>query len=350
MRSKVSKALLLVLVLSLVMVGVAYAEEDVTGDRIRVVGKITGIDLPANTFGLRTWGGDDLQILVTHNTIFRSPNGSIQTLSDLEVGLRALVIGMESESEFVALVIIAAKRDDPDRVSVIGEIIDVVSAGGSFSLEKRDGEVVTILTNEQTRFRSRDGSIQGLDDLEAGMEALVIAVKQEDEGLLGLVVAAGYKEDLPNNVRKFKGEITNVVPGQSTFILKTREGDVISFQTNNRTRFISRDGSVTDIHDLKKGRIALVGAVAKEEGSLMAILVAVADLPDRRVDVRVGGRVVSLGERSFTVETRGGDLRTFSVDGSTKYRSRDGSVEGFNDLQVGMITIVGAKELGSGDL
>ncbi|MEE8567620.1 MAG: DUF5666 domain-containing protein [Anaerolineales bacterium] len=148
----------------------------------------------------------------------------------------------------------------------------------------------------------------------------------------------------------FKGDITKVVPGQGSFTLKTQEGEVISFLTNDRTRFVSRDGSVTDIHDLKKGMIALVGAVEKEEGSLMAIFVAAADFPDRPVDVRVGGQIIYLGERSFTIETRGGDRMTFSVDGSTRYRSRDGSVEGFDDLQVGMIAIVGAKELRNGEL
>ena len=350
MMGKVSKALVFVLAVSLVMVSSAYAEEDVIGDRIRVGGRIMGIDLQANTFSLHTLGGDDLQFIVTPTTRFRSPGGSIQKLSDLEVGMRALVIGTKSESELVALAIVAAKQDDPDRVRVFGEVIGVASTGGSFSLEKRDGEVVTILTDERTHFRSRDGSIQGLDDLETGMIALVIAVEQEDGGLLGLVVAAGHKQDLPNNLRRFKGEITKVVPGQDTFSLETREGEVISFQTNDRTRFVSRDGSVTDIHDLKKGMIALVGAVEKEEGTLMAIFVAAADIPDRPVDVRVGGQIISLGERSFTIETRGGDRMTFSVDGSTKYKLRDGSVEGFDDLQVGMLAIVGAKELGNDDL
>jgi hypothetical protein len=272
-------------------------------------------------------------------------------LSDLEVGVRALVFGIESESELVALVIVVAKQDDiPDRVRVFGEIMGVVSTGGSFSLEKRDDEAVTILTNERTRFRSREGSIQRLDDLEAGMVALVIAVEQDDGGLLGLVVAAGYKEDRPNNLRRFKGDIYNVVPGQGTFTLNTQEGEVISFQTNDRTRFISRDGSVTDIHDLKKGRTALVGAVEKEEGSRMAIFVAAADFPGRPVDVRVGGQIINLGEPSFTIETRGGDRIAFSVDDSTRYRSRDGSVEGFDDLQLGMIAIVGVKELRNGEL
>jgi len=352
MKGKVSKTLLLVLVLSLAVVGVAYAEEDVTGDRIRIVGEITGVDLVASTFSLHAWSGMDLRFFATHSTRFRSSDGSVHELSDLEVGMRALVIGVERDGGLVALMVVITKLDDvPDRVRVFGEIAGAVSVGGSFSLEKRGGEVVTIQTNERTRFRSRDGLIQGLDDLEAGMIALAIAVEQEDGELLALVIAAGYKEDLPDNLRKFQGEITGVVPGQGVFTLTTREGEAITFQTSDRTRFRSRDGSVTDINDLKKGMIALVGALQTEEGTLLAGYVAAwnpANHPG--VDVRAGGRIVSLGDRSFTIETRGGDRMTFSVDGSTKYRSRDGSVKGFSDLQVWMIAIVGANELGSGDL
>ncbi|TET80626.1 MAG: hypothetical protein E3J37_10820 [Anaerolineales bacterium] len=352
MKGKVSKALLLVLVLSLAVVGVAYAEEDVTGDRIRVVGEITGVDLVASTFSLHAWSGMDLRFFATHSTRFRSSDGSVHELSDLEVGMRALVIGVERDGGLVALMVVTAKLDNvSDRVRVFGEITGAVSVGGSFSLEKRGGEVVTIQTNERTRFRSRDGLIQGLDDLEAGMVALAIAVEQEDGELLALVIAAGYKEDLPDNLRKFQGEIIGVVPGQGIFTLTTREGEAITFQTSDRTRFRSRDGSVTDINDLKKGMIALVGALQTEEGTLLAGFVTAwnpANHPG--VDVRASGRIVSLGDRSFTIETRGGDRMTFSVDGSTKFRSRDGSVKGFDDLQVWMIAIVGANELGNGDL
>ena len=43
-------------------------------------------------------------------------------------------------------------------------------------------------------------------------------------------------------------------------------------------------------------------------------------------------------------------MLTFTVDGSTTYKSRDGSIESFEDLQLGMIAAVGGKELGNGDL
>jgi hypothetical protein len=141
-----------------------------------------------------------------------------------------------------------------------------------------------------------------------------------------------------------------VIPGQEIFSLETPEGREITFQVCDRTRYRSRDGSVQDIHDLKKGMLAIVVSIEQEDGSLLAVIVAVAD-PDLQgppVDLRVTGRVTAKGSRSFTLQTGEGRLLTISVDGSTIYRSPDGSVQSFADLQVGARALVGAKELGSG--
>jgi len=168
---------------------------------------------------------------------------------------------------------------------------------------------------------------------------------------LAVVGVAYAEEDVTEDRIRVVGEITGVDLVASTFSLHARSGMDLRFFVTCNTRFRSRDGSVTDINDLKKGMIALVSALQTEEGALLAVYVAAwnpANHPG--VDVRAGGRIVSLGDRSFTIETRGGDRMTFSVDGSTKYRSRDGSVKGFDDLQMWMIAIIGAKELGSGDL
>jgi hypothetical protein len=166
------------------------------------------------------------------------------------------------------------------------------------------------------------------------------------------MVVAGYKEDIPDNLVGYRGEITGVVPGQSTFTLETRAGEALTFQTNDRTRFRSRDGSVEDIHGLKKGMVAIVGALEQNDGTLLAIFVGVGYPEDERpiVDVWSIGRIVALEERSFTIVTRGGESEEFLVDGSTVYRSRDGSISDFDDLEEGMIVLVGAKELGGGQL
>jgi hypothetical protein len=94
---------------------------------------------------------------------------------------------------------------------------------------------------------------------------------------------------------------------------------------------------------------AYVGALEEEDG-LVAIIVAVGipkDPPDR---VWGRGRISSLGDHVFTIELRDGSEMTVSVDSSTRYRSRDGSVDGFEDLQAGMDTIVGAVRREDGQL
>lgn len=345
MKGRVSKAVMLVLIFSLACVGAAYAEEDRPQHRIRVHGEIMWVDLHSSAFGLHARSGEEYRFGVDRTTQFRSPDGSVKELSDLEAGMGALVIGVRGEEGLIARVVIAIKVEpQPEHVRVTGEITGIAAASASFSLEKQNGDIMTIHTTERTRFRSRDGSIQGIEDLEIGMVALVIGLEQEDGSLEALMVAAANKEDIPDNLKRFKGEITDIDPDRGTFTLQTIESTTVLFQTGDRTRFVSRDGSVTGIDDLKVGMTAQVAALEREDG-FFALIVAVAipkDPPDR---VWGRGRISSLGDHIFTIESGDGSEMDFLVDSSTRYRSRDGTVDGFEDLQVGMFTIVGAVKL-----
>lgn len=350
MKGRVSNAVMVVLILSLAIVGVGYAEEDTLRHRIRVVGEIIWVDLRSSAFGLHARSGEEHRFEVDRSTHFRSPDGSVKGFSDLEAGMRALVIGFRGEEGLIARMMVAVKKEPrPERIRVIGEITGAVKASGSFSLMKQNGDILTIQTNERTRFRSRDGSIQGIEDLEIGMVALVIGLEREDGSLVALTVAAAHKEDLPDNLRWFRGEITDVTLGRGTFTLQAHEGASVAFLTSDRTRFRSRDGSVTDIDDLKRGMVASVGAVEKEDG-LFALAVVVGTPQDHPDRVWGRGWINALGDHSFTIGSRDGSGMTILVDSSTRYRSRDGSVNGFEDLQVGMYTIVGAVKLEDGQL
>jgi hypothetical protein len=67
--------------------------------------------------------------------------------------------------------------------------VDIGSA--SFAIHKPDGARMTFGVNANTKFVSRDGSIHGLDDLQAGMMAAVGAVENEDGSLTAVWVGAG---------------------------------------------------------------------------------------------------------------------------------------------------------------
>lgn len=354
MFTKWMRIILVTAALTLGFVGVAYAEGDAPDNQLRIAGVILNVDFPGNTFAVRTLSGTDVHVHVTGNTEYRSRDGSVQGFEDLVVDMRIIVVGQErGDGTINASVVFAATPEEvPELMRLKGEVGGV--GDRYFTLLTEDGRSLTINVIDRTRFRSRNGEVTKLSDLEPGMVALVTAADTEDNGIVALVVAAGTPGgDIRDRVFRTSGEITSVVPGQETFTVQSKEGDSITFVTGERTKFRSRDGSVTGIHDLKRGMFAMVGAIKMEDGTNQALVVLAGspeDRPERPKVVNAAGKIVSLGSNSLTVETRFGDQKTFSVDGSTKYKSRDGSVNGFGDLEVGMISIVVGRDLGNGEL
>ena len=341
-----------VIVLSLATVGAAFAEEDIRPPTMRALGEITSVNASTNSFTLHARSGEDLQFKVNPQTKFRSPNGSIQGIEDLQAGMHALVVAIDSEGkQLLALMVAAGNPEDRPNVIRAAGVIESVNLGESmFALKTKDGDLLQFVVNDLTQFKSRDHSINSLEDLEAGMGAIVGAVAQEEGLPLALIVGAG-KTQADRERIKVMGEITNVVPGQGTFDLTTRDGRELTFNVVDKTIFRSRDGSIEDIHDLKAGMHAIVGGIKGEDGNLIALFIAAGNPEDApRLDVKAAGQITSLGDRSFTIQTRNQGNLTFSVDGSTIFKSRNGEVTGFDDLQIGMLVGVGAKELGGGQL
>ena len=354
MFTKWTRIILVAAALTLGVVGVAYAEGDAPDKKTRVAGVILNVDFPGNTFAVRTLSGTDVHVHVTGNTEYRSRDGSIQEFEDLLVDLHTIVVGRERGDGTInaSVVFVATPEELPDIMRLQGEVSGV--GDGYFTLLTEDGRSLTINVIDRTRFRSRNGEVTTLSDLEPGMVAIVAAVDTEDNGIVALVVAAGTPTgDIRDRIFRTTGEITGVVPGQETFTVLSNEGESITFVTGERTNFRSRDGSVTGIHDLKRGMLAMVGAIKMEDGTNQALVVLAGnheDRPERPNVVSASGKIVSLGGNSLTIETRSGEQKSFSVDGSTKYKSRDGSVSGFGDLEVGMLAIVVGRDLGNGEL
>ena len=228
----------------------------------------------------------------------------------------------------------AEEDPPPNALFARGEITAVDLAGSTFSVHTLRGEDLTFQVNEETHFASPNGEVDELEELHAGLLAAVAAEKQADGSLLARRVGVARKEDR----LRVAGEITGVVPGQGTFTLESREGASYTFHTNDRTRFVSRDGSAQDIHDLKKGMHAVVGAV-KVDGEWLALRVAVG-----YPDVRLMGRIVGLGDSSLTVEKRNGETVVVAVMDATKFRSRGARIDSFDDLKLGMPVVVAAQE------
>lgn len=354
MVSELAKTLLFVFVLSLFPLGVTYADIERPQEKVRIVGEIKDVDISSVSFILNTRRDQDIRILVTDLTDFRSRGDWIDGLEDLEVGMKALVIGERQAENTIEALTIAARnpKDLPDISRSFGEIASINPEEEAFTLETRKGELLPFIVNERTRFRSREGNVEELSDLEPGIPAAVVAVGREGNQALALVVFAGKINAFERT--RVLGEVIAIVPGQGTFDLSTPGGKVLTFSVSERTRFRSRDGTLEDIHDLKKGMHAIVVAIKGDDGDLIALLVAVGNPQDHpqlsNFDVKTAGRIIAISEHSFTVNTRVKGELTFRVDETTAFHSRSGAISGLEGLEVGMVTIVGATETDDGAL
>ncbi len=343
MFAKSIRILFVVLSLSLVTAGVAFAESGVPEGGVRYAGLITDLDLPGKAFLLRTPHSAEIRVHVTGATTFRSPGGEVESFDDLEEGMRVAVAGKpRGDGAVIAEAIVAFAR--PDLLTFRGIVQAVEPAQDAFTLETAQGEVLRLKVVERTRFRSPNGEIHGLEDMEPGMAALVAAVRTPEDELTAVAVAVGRPDDLRDRVFRAQGTITNVIPGRGVFELQTRKGETFTFQVDERTRFKSRDGSIQSIHDLKAGMLASVSAIKQEDGANRALLVAAGDPEDRPgrpvIDRKAAGKILSVGASSFTIQTREGEQLIVQVSSATRFRSRDGNVDGLDDLEPGMITLV----------
>jgi hypothetical protein len=259
------------------------------------------------------------------------------------------------EAVWVAAANLGDERPDVRRAH--GEITGIDLGARTFSIMTPEGESLTFQTSERTRFKGPDDSIQGLEDLEVGMRAMVGGIEAEGELPLALVVIAARPEDIPDNGFRMGGSIESIVPGQGTFTLQTASGETVEILTNDRTRFQSRDGSVSDVHDLERGMRVFVGGLVQDGDTHLALVVIAGgsgeedgNFSERRGQNRFGGHVVSISGSSFTLEKPDGSQITVSVNENTVFRSRDGSLKTLSDLQVGMIALVSARTTTDGGL
>ena len=236
-----------------------------------------------------------------------------------------------------------------DGVRVGGEIVRIDTGELSFALMSQRGEEFTIQTDASTKFHGPDGSVQAFGDLQQGMRAHVGGRPQDDGSLLAHVVVAGAAEDFPEHNR-VGGQILSVDLGNESFSLQPRESDPVRFQTGERTQY--RGEGVESLGDLKPGMHAMVVAIPQENGAPLAVLVATGEPQDRPDLKKFAGEIAGVDpeQGAFSVTTRDGETIRFGTSERTRYRSRDGSVAGIDDLKAGMMAGVGAIQTEDGSL
>lgn len=155
---------------------------------VKKAGTVVAVDPTTSTFELHTRRGEDLTYVVDENTRYRSRNGYVQSLTDLQPEMIAIVVAKEQpgdDSNLAVMVAAGSTEQITIDLRMRGRIILVNE--DYFILEARDGEQNIFRVTEETRFRSRGGIVQGLEDLETGMIVFVGARKLDDSeaGLIG---------------------------------------------------------------------------------------------------------------------------------------------------------------------
>jgi hypothetical protein len=355
-----SKKILIPIVMTLVLAlvagfwisgALAGAPADDGGGRLqrlravrRGLGQVT--DIGNKQFTIQKLDGEGVTLRVTDETRFFDRQKTELSFDDLEVGQWVVALGAEEQGNKhnARIVVILPEDFDPNQFSgAVGKITSVNLGAMQFTLQDRQGVERIFDVNQDTRFRGAAGD---LEDLQEGMGAGVRAQEQAGGGMLALVVVTRAQ------VRKYTGQITSVDQAAGTFNLRTRRAGELTFAVDENTRFRTRDGELDGLEDLEAGMVAIVAArVSGEDGVLTARLVGAVSrdqLPS--FDKRLAGRVISVDKNAFTIQARDGQEYTFQVTGSTKFRSRGAQVQGLEDLEEGMVVLVGAKELGNGRL
>ncbi len=262
---------LLVVASGAVAVPASAAEEGPQG-RFRVAGELTAVDEAGDSIELVSRRGQDWAINLTSETTYRSPGGEVEGPIDLAVGMKVLVLGSWDDGKPVARVVAAAwPRDLKDLGRTRGRVVEVDARQQSFTLETRAGDSLRLLVSDETRFHSRGGEVDGLEDIEPGWHAGAL-YRETERGLEALrVVVAPPRSGRPRLDVRARGEIGDVDEG--VFTIVTREGERITFHLTEAIVIRAPGGGLT------VGMRAWVAGKENDNGEAVALIVVAIRAP-----------------------------------------------------------------------
>ena len=317
MLKKIVLSLMAALLIAVSFSGIVFAAEDDPNGSVKARGEVIVVDLKTGNFQIEKNDGTTLTFFVSEETRFRG----FESLDELQVGWKTGVTAREDQDgKLWAVVVIAGDR--AGLIKVRGKITDINTSAGKFSIEKQDGTKMTFFVDENTRY---GGQIQGLEDLQVGWGAAVVAKEPNPGKLVAVGLIAGAAPDLV----KAKGAVTSVTLSGEKFEIETSDGRTIQYFVDEKTRY---QGQLSSLEELKVGWQAAVAAKEGEDGKLTAVLVIAGTRPEQ---IRAKGIIVGVDANAgkFRLEKPDGNVLTIYVDGNTKYR---GQVNGVDDLEKGL--------------
>jgi len=231
-------------------------------------GSILSVEVSGNNFTLQTQKGEKITLTVDSSTVYK---GEANEFSSLQEGMLASVAVKELEGGSLLAQIV---RSSYPITRHLGEITAVDQKENTFTLRTFRGQQELVFkVNENTRFRSKNQSVESLKELQLGMVGVVVAKEQGNNMPVAVVVGAADKDDLPKFDLRVGGKIVSL--DQNAFTIQGRGGQQHTFQVTEDTRFRSRGGQISGLEDLIKGMPVIVGAKELENGKYQAELVII---------------------------------------------------------------------------
>jgi hypothetical protein len=249
-----------------------------------------------------------------------------------------IAVGLVLGIGLVAAVGVAAAEGEIDIAGRgVRHGIIVAVRDGAFALDTRRGEI-SLVVDENTRFRIPGVQAPGLDDLSVGDHVGVAGLRTADGTLVARFVIL-----IPRRagVGQLWGEFT-AVEGHQLEVAR-RDGTPVTVLVGDDTRFRVPEVTEPGLEDLKIGASVLVRGRWNEEGQLEAHLIRL--LPEG-VERVVRGRVTAVNPPHIEVLTRVGPI-VITTDQDTRYRVPGLENPSLDDISVDdTILAGGAREEG----
>ncbi len=205
--------------------------------------------------------------------------------------------------------------------------------GHSIQLETRRGEV-TVLTDEDTRYRIPTVTEPGLDDLAEG-DHIGLAGRPNEEGavLARLIVRIPQQHE----VGQLRGELTD--KGEDWLVITRPDGVEVAILINAHTRFRIPEVDNPSLEDLDIGDQVYARGLWNDEIQLQAQLVG---LTPEGVEDTVTGRVLEINNNRIELLTRQGPAVVISSD-DTRFHIPNVENPALADIEIESTLVAGGR-------
>ena len=293
----------------------------------RVMGTVLSIE--GNTLVVENEQGT-VKVLTDVFTRFVIPGVESPGIAAVEVGNYIVAQGQRKGESFHANSVLVR----PQKPSRLGGEVTAVGAD-SFTLVTEE-ETVTVLVDDQTRFRFPDVEAPGLGDVVIGEKLLVIGQPTDEGDVLATLVTRPRPR-----VGEIIGEVTTV--GSASLTVERQGGAAVTFTMNEETVFMVPEIAEPTLADVHEGDAVRVRARLEDETPVALRVIVVPPTAAALL-----GKVLSVEGTTVQVETRLEQTIAVQTNSTTQFVIPGTDNPTLADLQEGDTLRIGGEWVDTG--